>query len=173
LRATANAYAMMTLRVGSGGDALWTDPRGQEVNRILDELARIAPADATLAVAPEGIMLNYLTRRVNPTPYITLMPVEVIMFGEQRILDAFQRSPPDYLVMTDESTSDYGFPNFGDGYAVSLFNWMRANYQAIGQPPSDAPAMLHAVLLVHNATAGDDSRKSSQSAEEARKRSDK
>ena len=151
LKATADGYAGMTVRVGSGGDAMWTDSRGREVNRVLGELARHDQSNATLAVAPEGIILNYLTRRVNPTPYITLMPVEVIMFGEERILQAFERRPPDYLILTDESTSDYGFTRFGSGYAEELFAWMKANYQVIGQPPSRKPQMIHAVLMARNA----------------------
>ena len=52
-------------------------------------------------------MLNYLARRVNPTPYCSLMPVEVVMFGEDQILEAFQRHPPDYFLLTNEGADVY------------------------------------------------------------------
>ena len=100
--------------VGSGADAFVADSRAEEVNRILGELDELAPPTATLAAAPEGIMLNYLTRRRSSTPYITLMPVELLMFGEQEILESFRSQPPEFLVLTDEELNDYGFKYFSD-----------------------------------------------------------
>ena len=38
-------------------------------------------------------MVNYLARRVNPTPYINFMPPELIMFGEENMVAAFRSSP--------------------------------------------------------------------------------
>ena len=80
-------------------------------------------------------MLNYLTRRVNPTPYVTLMPVEVLMFGEARILEAFQERPPDLLVLTDQEMGSYGAHYFGQGYAEQLFGWLYSHYHRIGKDP--------------------------------------
>jgi hypothetical protein len=137
--------------VGSGADALWTDSRGLEVNRVMDDIRRLAPDDATLAVIPEGIMLNYLLRRTNPTPYISLMPVEVLMFGEERILDAWRQRPPDFVVLTDQSTSDYGFASFGD-YAGRLANFLRSNYAVVARGPRDG-GPWHALLMKRNDAA--------------------
>jgi len=63
--------------VSTGGDAFLADGRGVAVNIVLDKIAKRLHAHDTLAVFPEGVMLNYLARRVNPTPYITLMPPEL------------------------------------------------------------------------------------------------
>ena len=119
--------------------------RGNEVNRILHEIAAVPP-HATLAIAPEGIMLNYLTRRVNPTPYVTLMPVEVLMFGEQRILEAFQEQPPDLLVVTDQEVESYGAHYFGQGYAEQLFQWLYAHYHQIGKDPPPLRGTLRDIV---------------------------
>src|SRR5262249_221204 len=68
--------------VGSGNDAFWADARGIWVNEVLDEIAKYNGPDETLAILPEGGMLNYLSRRPNPTPYIFFMPFDVNLFGE-------------------------------------------------------------------------------------------
>jgi hypothetical protein len=150
LNLTAGLFGILSVQVGSGADAFWADARGNEVNRILQELDDLAPVDATLAMAPEGIMLNYLSRRVNPTPYVTLMPVEVLMFGEERILEAFQQHPPDFLVLTDQVMSDYGAHYFGQGYAEQLFPWMYSHYHRIGKEPVPVPGSLRAMLFARN-----------------------
>ncbi len=109
----------------------------------------MTPADATLAVAPEGVMLNYLSRRRNPTPYVSLMPVEVLMFGETNMLAAFRDQPPDYLIVTDEDISDYGFQNFkitNDGYADLLGIWFADHYRLFGEVPN-VEGLLHGILL--------------------------
>jgi hypothetical protein len=147
---TSQKLATLTERVGSGADAFWADSRGEEINRLLAELETLAPPEATLAVVPEGIMLNYLTRRVDPTPFISLMPVEVLMFGETRILEAFLDHPPDYLILTDEDLADYGFQDFRsntDGYADLLAVWMNDNYQLIGKVPATEGTLLRGLLL--------------------------
>jgi 4-amino-4-deoxy-L-arabinose transferase-like glycosyltransferase len=145
------ALATLNVPVGTGADAFWADARGEEVNRILSELADRASPSATLVVAPEGIMLNYLSRRVNPTPYVTMMPVEVMMFGEQTILAAYQQHPPDYLVLTDEDMYDYGFKYLSDSAPI-LFQWLHSQYHIVGETPVLGSTFLHALLLAHNET---------------------
>jgi hypothetical protein len=150
LDATREKFATLTVPIGSGADAFWADSRGNEVNRLLAELHSLAAPEATLAVVPEGIMLNYLSRRRDSTPYISLMPVEVLMFGETKMLEAFREAPPDYLIITDEDMADYGFENFkitNDGYADLLGTWFADHYQLVGQVPADDGGLLHGILL--------------------------
>lgn len=149
LDATRQKFAKLTVPVGSGADAFWADSRGTEVSRLLTEVVTLTPRDATLAVAPEGIMLNYLSRRRNPTPYISLMPVEMLMFGETNMLAAFREQPPDYLIITDQDLLDYGVQNFkisDDGYADLLATWFADHYRLIGELPTPA-GLLHGILV--------------------------
>lgn len=114
---------------GSGADAF----------RITEEQAHLAEAlafveermepGATLAVIPEGIMINYLARRVNPTPYVNFMPPEFIIFGDDRIVDGFRRNPPDYVMLVQRETMEYGTPF--DVFGESLLTWIEANYETV------------------------------------------
>ncbi len=117
--------------VGEGPDAFRADVRGDAVNTMLDEIANLVPRDASLAVLPEGVMINYLARRANPTPYINFMPPELIMFDEERILDAFQTHPPDFVIPVHKDTSEYGVPFFGRDCSRDLFDWIRRSYKPI------------------------------------------
>ena len=145
----ARLYAERSTLVGSGGDAFWADPsaqenerRGRAVNLMLHSLAELPP-QATLAVVPEGAMINYLSRRENPTGYINLMPPEVIMFGQERIAAAFATHPPDYVLLVHSDPSDYGYRSFAD-YAGQIAMWVQEHYEAM---PTARDAALPMLLM--------------------------
>ena len=85
----------------------------------------------TIAVLPEGAMINDLAKRRNPTPITNLMPPEIIMFGENRILKTFTLTPPDYIILVHKDTSEYGVRFFGKEYGVLIMNWFKQNYRTV------------------------------------------
>ena len=127
-----------TYPVGRGPNLIYANARGPMVAQALEEiLARVGPEE-TLAVLPEGVMLNFLAGRVNPTPYVNFMPPELIIFGEERMLAAFRAHPPDYVVLVGKSTAEYGYRFFGRDYGRNIYAWVQANYRElklIGAPP--------------------------------------
>lgn len=131
-------WSMKTHTVGAGGDAFRADPRGRVVNEAIAEIERLSPSDATLAVVPEGLIINYLARRVNPTGQLNFTPPAIIMYGEDEMLRAFETVPPDYILLTGMDTAEYGAHFFGVDYAERLGAWIRANYieaRVIGPRP--------------------------------------
>jgi hypothetical protein len=90
----------------------------------------VAPTE-TLAVLPEGVMLNYLTRRAAPTKFITWMPPELYFFGEAKMLAALQVEPPDWVLLLPRDLEEYGVSPFGAGYADSIARWIDARYVAV------------------------------------------
>jgi 4-amino-4-deoxy-L-arabinose transferase-like glycosyltransferase len=122
----------------SGGDFFYTHDAAVELNPALEYIENHTAKNATLLVLPEGVMINYLTRRQNPTPYINFMPVELTIFGENKMLNAFQSSPPDFVVVTGRPTLEYGKTLFGTDYGQSLYSWVLSHYQRkalFGEPP--------------------------------------
>jgi hypothetical protein len=86
------------------------------------------PPDATLAVVEQGAWLNFVTRRRNPTPFVTILPPEVAMFGEAAIADAFERRPPDHVVrLPFTAKQDYRVEDLAD-YAPRLDALLRSRY---------------------------------------------
>jgi hypothetical protein len=123
-----------TVRIGSGGDYLRAD-RARSSSRMVASLVEWVemnlPPDATLLVLPEGVMVNYLTRRVNPTRHLNFVPPEIVIFGEGRILQDLKAEPPDYVVLVHRETGVYGLPLFGTHYAPHLLAWVRESYELV------------------------------------------
>jgi hypothetical protein len=119
--------------VGAAGDAFLADVPGEFVNEITTQFAPLAPPGATLAVIPEGLMINYLTRRENPTGQLNFTPPAMIMYGDAEMLAAFQSHPPDFLMLMNTDSTEYGARTFGIDYAQTLYRWILDNYEEAKQ----------------------------------------
>jgi hypothetical protein len=131
-------YQGKTYMVATGHDAFWADVRGRPVKRALDAIENHVGRKQTLAVLPEGAMLNYLSRRVNPTPYNNFMPPTLLVFGEDNILQSFKDHPPDFVMLVHKNTTEFGFRFFGRDYGRRIAAWIGRNYERvelIGAPP--------------------------------------
>jgi hypothetical protein len=132
--------ARKTYPVGAGRDAFLgeREGRGEIVQLVLNELRQKAAPGAQMLVLPEGVTLNYLTRRPSPSMHFNFMPPEFAMFGEDAMLQDIQRRPPEWVVVAERRTTEYGFDHFGRHYGVRLMDWIRANYTSaalVGQLP--------------------------------------
>jgi len=135
---TQRWYRLKTNPVGHGADAFLGAVRGRYAAEIVAEIERVARPDATLLVLPEGVMLNYLARRRNPTPYVNFMPPEMILFGEDAILESIRRAAPDFVALVHKDTSEYGARFFGRDYGERLARWVQQDYEEVrrvGAPP--------------------------------------
>ncbi len=145
VRHSAAYYRLKTFPVGRGADRMFAfpperEPHGAALARTADWLSQNTPSNATLAVLPEGTMLNYLTRRPNPTPYASLPPPEYLAHGEAKILAAYQAHPPDYIALVHRQSAEFGFGFFGQdpAYGARIMAWIRQNYQSawlLGEEP--------------------------------------
>ena len=120
------------------------DPRVTLVQQSVAYLQQELRPDDTLAVVPEGVMLNFLTRHANPTPYISYMPPEMEIFGEARILAAWQHDPPDWVVLWPRNSEEYTDRPFGEASAsgVGLLNWIQQHYDPVSTIVSPAGAVV-------------------------------
>lgn len=139
-RRTSEFMRAKNLPMSDGADRIFTyDPQvydaGVTMAATLDWLQDNTRSDASLLVLPEGVILNYLARRANPTPYINFMPIELALYGEDAIVAALEADPPDYIVLAHKNTQEYGvgfFGNTNDGYGRGIVEWMLgAGYQSV------------------------------------------
>ena len=134
-------YKEKTLSVGFTGDRILTErPQNNKIRGFITQQAVEWISDnvsdkETIVVLPEGVMINYLTRHVNPTPYINFMVPEILIYGENTILDAFKNNPPDYFVIVHKNTTNYGFEFFGQDirYGQKIMKWVNNFYFPIQQ----------------------------------------
>jgi hypothetical protein len=135
-------YAQKTLAVGSGNDQVFTYntlENGIGVNETLAWIAKNTPKNATLAALPEGANINYLSRRIDPTPCVFLDPNIFSIFSEAKITAAFEKTPPDYILIIERNNPTLDIPYFGTrSYGKELIQFIQKNYQTellIGHEP--------------------------------------
>jgi hypothetical protein len=132
-------YAAKNLAVGHAGDRIIAfGPGGNSVEARTTEAALAwietnVPPDATLAALPEGTMINYLSRRINPTPDLDWNPTMFTVFGQEKMTADFEKNPPDYILLVEWKSYEFDVGYFGHypGYGVELMQWIEKNYASV------------------------------------------
>ncbi len=131
-------YQQKTVPVGEGADKLWTfrpefRPTGALMGQALSWMQTNTPAGSTLAVLPAGVMLNYMLRRPNPTPYLRWNPPELAAFGQANMTRAVEQARPDYILLLGVDTREFGVDFFGDtdSFGRELMQWINRTYQPV------------------------------------------
>ncbi len=131
-------YQRKTTVVGRGGDKILafnekTNPAGAAIQSALAWLEKNAPPQATLAVLPEGAMVNYLSRRTNPTHYLVWDPAEMTAYGQGNMTADFENNRPDYVMLIHREEGEYGANYFGkeEKFGLELMRWIRKNYEPV------------------------------------------
>jgi hypothetical protein len=107
----------------------------------LENMAQTMPPGATLVVIPDGIVLNYLLRRENPTPYTVFDPVLMAVYGgEERVVETLTAHPPDYIALVQRNFYEYGLAPFGQDprFGRTILAWVDKHYEVVqvyGAPP--------------------------------------
>lgn len=117
--------------VSRGADAFLADSRAAQVNAVLSQIQNRLKSEQTLLVLPEGVMLNYLSRRATPTRYINFMPPELAAFGESEMMSALATHPADYVAIVHKDTTEYGARFFGRDYGRQFMEWVEARYRTV------------------------------------------
>jgi hypothetical protein len=118
-----------TETVSAGADRFRADRRAIVTNQALEQIARTTAPGRTLVALPEGLIINYLSRSVNPSGQLNFTPPAIIMYGEEAMLRAFERRPPDLVALLSIDSSEYGARYFGRDYAHRLGAWIGENYR--------------------------------------------
>lgn len=136
------SYARQTIPVGSGSDLMFAShepEHAEDFNAALAWIEENVPKDGTLAVLPQGAIINFLTRRINPTPCVFWDSNELPFIGEATMTQAFERSPPDYVVIVHRDAPLIDLKPFGaPGYGGNVIEWIQQNYRPqrlIGHEP--------------------------------------
>jgi len=101
------------------------------MQQAIKKIEEIVKKDENFVAYPEGVMLNYLTRRINPTGQVNFCPPELKIFGESEILGSFQASKPDYFVFIHRNMAEYGHPTPGQCWGQALRAWVEKNYSCV------------------------------------------
>jgi hypothetical protein len=144
-----------TFEIGMGRDRMWvrppeSDPRTGSLAELVERLASGGDDPfSTMAVLPEGALLNFWLRTPASTPYPVLLPPELEVYGEETVLSAFKSRAPDLIVSLDRDMSEYAVEEMSvvPG-APRLSAWLEVAYCVVGTKRSTAAdGRTHAFVL--------------------------
>ena len=152
VQVSAAMYQHRTLHVPSprGEIVVLAGPQGEGVRALIDFFRDRTPPDATLAVFPEGLMINFLAEREAPLYYYTFLPQDMVRASvEQAMVDDLAVKRPDYVVVLQRSVAEYGSRGFGVDYAHKIMAHIEAHYTPFAQygPLPFAPDNFSAVIF--------------------------
>jgi hypothetical protein len=112
-------------------------------NAALEWIRANTASGSTLAVFPEGAVLNVLSGHPNPTPYVSFPDTDWPRYDENSVLAAYSNDPPDTIVLVRKSQN----AAFGVDYAQSLMALLDPLYApayayAIPGPDGPLPYLL-------------------------------
>ncbi len=97
-------------------------------NEFIKYISKTTPKDAVVVSTPEGAIINFLAQRKSHNLYYYLIPVNVQVFGEDKILFDFKKNPPDYFIMNNVPYSPFNVGDFCD-YANNICNFIESAYE--------------------------------------------
>jgi hypothetical protein len=96
---------------------------------------------------PLGVIVNYLARRTNPTPYYLFDSTSEALWSEERMLAALRAQPPDWVAFVDR-----GEDRFGERAFREVYGWVKANYRAVWQIGTPFTKSGFSVMLLRRAS---------------------
>lgn len=139
---SASSITHMTVPIGRDRDAMYgpspvVSPTGMLAAALVERIASHVPPNATLAVLPDGTLMNFVTRRPNPTPFNHVMPPLLVAYGVDGVLESYAARSPDYVVLYEWSGDEYGVGNFGSSqWGEEIVTWVHRRYESISAVPS-------------------------------------
>jgi hypothetical protein len=124
-------YQNKTLKIFSlaGNINIFNNTRDYRVKELIEFLAENTNEKDTLAVFPEGILINFLSKRENPLYYYQYLPLDLVRESvEDGIIKDMKNKKIDYVVINQRNTSEYGYIAFGYDYGKKISNYIINNY---------------------------------------------
>jgi hypothetical protein len=122
----------MAIPLALGGIA-WSRPFD---SASVEAIKWLSTTSATAAVIPDAAGINYAAGRPSSVPFTELNPMALAMFGEQDVVQAFDRHPPDYILIMEVQETAFGARTFGRDYGLQLSSWIGSNYRHAGNFPA-------------------------------------
>lgn len=84
-----------------------------------------------IIIMPESQFLNFTTKRAGDNLYDSLTPMYFETFGEANIIEHFKHTKPEYFILTNRNTLDYGKSFICKDYALDFCKFVKTDYVKI------------------------------------------
>jgi hypothetical protein len=96
-----------------------------------DAIRWLAHVPGTAAVLPDAGGINFAAGRASSVPYTVLNPMVFAINGEANVVKAFEKRPPDFILLMRFDEQAFGARWFGIDYGVQLSRWIDRWYQPV------------------------------------------
>jgi hypothetical protein len=156
----SDTYLMRNYLIDTGKERLLTydaerNIEGPVIGETLKKINETIKPNETFLVIPEGILLNYLTRRENRSPLTSFLLGDLVMHREEEMVERVSRRLPDYVILIDRSVGEWGFKNFGVDTGTKISGWVIKNYipiYTIGNIPFQGSQLCRGVIIAKRGT---------------------
>jgi 4-amino-4-deoxy-L-arabinose transferase-like glycosyltransferase len=123
-----------TARLETGWGAIYLRPAEAAVARqIIDLVLEQKAQGRRVVLLPELPMLYALTGTTAPSRWYTITPGFLAPRQEDDYIAELGRAAPNYIVLTNRYTKEYGEVYFGIDYDQKILQWIDRNYRVTGE----------------------------------------
>ena len=122
-----NTYPVKTKR----GTIHTTKNKGEIIDKTLSYIQHKVPPNSKILVAPEGVLLNFLSDRPAYDKFYSLIPNHIETFGEEKIIRELSKDPPEYIFINNRDCSEYGNRYFCKDFAFGICKFVKNNYEQV------------------------------------------
>lgn len=104
---------------------------GSSTNNLINYINKNAKNNDTIVVFPEGPLINFFTNRKSDNYYNSLIPLYIETFGEDKLIQHFEKTKPEYIIFNNWNTKEYYFKYICTDYALSFCSFVAKNYTQV------------------------------------------
>lgn len=97
----------------------------------------------TLWVVPEGGMINFLTNKTLNNIYYAINTPYIETFGESKIINDIKKTPPDYILVSNQKSDCYKFSIFCKDYGFKICKYIKSHYRPVHRFGKDFVLILY------------------------------
>jgi hypothetical protein len=130
---SAKFYNQKGLRIETkvGSMICRDEPLTRRICEVSRALALKSSEDDGVVVLPEGMSINLMSGRRNPTRHSSIVPNIIRLFGEEGLIDELSVPEVKYIVLVHRVTAEQGSPLFGRTYAKRINEWMLREFKPV------------------------------------------
>lgn len=124
--------------------------KGEVMDKLLCFIEKEVPENSKLLVIPEGILINFLADRETINKFYCLIPNHIETLGEENIVKELKTNFPDYIIINNLDTMQYGYTNFGRNYGKQIKKVILENYNFVKELKSKHFSNIYDPQNQHN-----------------------
>lgn len=101
------------------------------MNELISYILQNTKQEDKIVILPESQFVNFLTKRPADNLYDSLTPMYFETFGEEQIIEHFEQTKPEYFVLNNRNTADYGKNFICKNYGRQFCIFVKENYEEI------------------------------------------